>query len=108
MEHLLDICCYCDWFLPEPDQDTQEAVVQVWTYEDAVERKTLVLCTGVKNNSNLVRFSQMVDSKSRQVPTLLTLSSSRCRLSMIVIKYPLNEVDELLFHYWLLLQCASQ
>lgn len=73
IEHLLNVSCYGYRFFPEADQHSKEGVIQVWAREqNIVEGYTTMLCTGVKDHPDLVRFLRVLNSKDRQVPAFLS------------------------------------
>lgn len=48
----------------------------------------------------------MIDSKGWQIPAFLAVTQRRGNLRIIIVKYFLNEINDLLFHFWFLQQSA--
>ena len=78
MKHLLYITHKCDAFLMESDDDTCQSVSQIRSLKQAiVQRRSLTLCTTVKDNSDLLWFLWVVHPMVWYVPGRFVVQSFR-------------------------------
>lgn len=74
IEHLFYVCCDCVGVAAKPQEDSKQAVCQIWSCQHhLVQRKTLEGGRGVKNSTNLTRFLWVINAEKGQVPATALL-----------------------------------